>query len=150
MVTPKPVELYDAQIANEADRIPLVNILPFGVCQVTRTPCVPAPIMWERVADTGVTALGGRPLLDTSKCMCGVGGKIAIHLNKADADAAVALDQQLDKVDEAADAAEEASGWAFWGGLALGIGGAILCATGVGAPLGAAMMTGAGYSPPLR
>ena len=145
MVTPKPVLLYDAQIANEADRIPLVNILPFGVCQVTRTPCVPAPLLWERVADTGITTLGGRPLLDTSKCMCGVGGKIAIHFNKAEADAAVALDQQLDQVDAAADAAEEASGWAFWGGLALGIGGALLCATGVGAPLGAAMMTGAGY-----
>ena len=145
MVTPKPVELYDAQIANEADRIPMMNILPFGVCQVTRTPCIPAPIMWDRVADTGVTALGGRPLLDTSKCMCGAGGKIAIHLNKADADAAVALDQQLDKVDEAAEAAEEASSWAFFGGLALGIGGALLVATGVGAPLGAAMMTGAGY-----
>jgi RHS repeat-associated protein len=145
MVTPKPVLLYDAQIANEADRIPMTNILPFGVCQVTRTPCVPAPIMWDRVADTGITTLGARPLLDTSKCMCGVGGKINIHLNKADADAAVALDQQMDKVDEAAEAAEEASGWAFWGGLAMGIGGALLVATGVGAPLGAAMITGAGY-----
>jgi RHS repeat-associated protein len=145
MVTPKPVLLYDAQIANEADRIPLTNILPFGVCQVTRTPCVPAPIMWDRVADTGITTLGARPLLDTSKCMCGVGGKINIHLNKADADAAVALDQQMDKIDEAAEAAEEASGWAFWGGLAMGIGGALLVATGVGAPLGAAMITGAGY-----
>ncbi|MCB2377401.1 DUF6531 domain-containing protein [Hymenobacter sp. BT635] len=145
MVTPKPVLLYDAQIANEADRIPLTNILPFGVCQVTRTPCVPAPIMWDRVADTGVTTLGCRPLLDTSKCQCGVGGKINIHLNKAAADAAVALDQKLDKIDEAAEAAEEASGWAFWGGLAMGIGGALLVATGVGAPLGAAMITGAGY-----
>jgi len=145
MVTPKPVLLYDAQIANEADRIPMVNILPFGVCSVTRTPCMPAPIMWDRVADTGVTALGARPLLDTSKCMCGVGGKINIHFNKEAANAAVALDQKLDKVDEVADAAEEASSWAFWGGLALGIGGALLVATGVGAPLGAAMMTGAGY-----
>ncbi|UOG74198.1 DUF6531 domain-containing protein [Hymenobacter tibetensis] len=145
MVTPKPVLLYDAQIANEADRIPLTNILPFGVCQVTRTPCVPAPIMWDRVADTGITTLGARPLLDTSKCMCGVGGKINIHLNKADANAAVALDQQMDKIDEAAEAAEEASDWAFWGGLAMGIGGALLVATGVGAPLGAAMITGAGY-----
>ncbi|RZL04428.1 MAG: hypothetical protein EOO62_21105, partial [Hymenobacter sp.] len=74
-----------------------------------------------------------------------LGGQIAIHFTKAGASAAVALDQKLDKVDEVADAAQEASGWAFWGGLAMGIGGAILVATGVGAPLGAAMITGAGY-----
>ncbi|MBO0359104.1 DUF4280 domain-containing protein [Hymenobacter sp. BT186] len=144
-VTPKPVQLYDEHFANELDKIPLVNILPFGVCSVTRTPCMPAPVMWERVMEDGLTVLGARPLLDTSKCMCGVGGKIAIHFTKADATAAVELDQKLDQIDAAADAVEEASGWGFWGGLAMGIGGAILVATGVGAPLGAAMITGAGY-----
>ena|GEM_PF-812434 len=144
-VTPKPVQLYDEHFANELDKVPMLNIMPFGVCSVTRTPCMPAPIMWERVMEDGLTVMGARPLLDTSKCMCGVGGKIAIHFTKADASAAVDLDQQLDKVDEAADAVEEASGWAFWGGLAMGIGGAVLVATGVGAPLGAAMITGAGY-----
>lgn len=143
-VTPKPVQLYDEHFANELDKIPLVNIMPFGVCSVTRTPCMPAPIMWERVMDEGLTVLGARPLLDTSKCQCGVGGQIAIHFTKADASAAVELDQQLDKVDEVADAAETASKWAFFGGIALAVGGAILCATGVGAPLGAAMIAGGG------
>ncbi|MCB2377404.1 DUF6531 domain-containing protein [Hymenobacter sp. BT635] len=145
MVTPKPVQLYDEHFANELDKVPLVNILPFGVCSISKGPCLPAPLMWERVMEDGLTVLGARPLLDTSKCQCSLGGKIAIHFTKAGATAAVELDQKLDKVDEAADAVEEASGWAFWGGLAMGIGGALLVATGVGAPLGAAMITGAGY-----
>lgn len=144
-VTPKPVQLYDEHFANELDKIPLVNIMPFGVCSVTKTPCVPVPLMWERVMEDGLTVLGARPLLDTSKCMCGAGGKIAIHFTKADANAAVELDKQLDKADELAEAAEKASGWAFWGGVALAVGGAVLCATGVGAPLGAAMIAGGGH-----
>ncbi|MBO2013010.1 DUF6531 domain-containing protein [Hymenobacter negativus] len=143
-VTPKPVQLYDEHFANELDKIPLVNIMPFGVCSVTRTPCMPVPVMWERVMDDGLTVLGARPLVDTSKCRCGVGGQIAIHFTKAGATAAVELDQKLDKVDEIADAAETASQWAFFGGIALAVGGAILCATGVGAPLGAAMIAGGG------
>ncbi|WP_022822335.1 DUF6531 domain-containing protein [Hymenobacter norwichensis] len=144
-VTPKPVQLYDEHFANELDKIPLVNIMPFGVCSVTKTPCVPVPLMWERVMEEGLTVLGARPLLDTSKCMCGAGGKIAIHFTKADANAAVELDKQLDKADELAEAAEKASSWAFFGGIALAVGGAILCATGVGAPLGAAMIAGGGH-----
>jgi len=137
-VLPKPVQLYEEPYATEFDKVPLLNILPFGLCQVTRTPCVPAPVMWQGVMEEGLTVLGGRPLLDTSKCACGVGGKISIHFTRADADAAVALDQ----VDQVAEAAEEAAGWCFWGGVALAVGGAILCATGVGAPLGAAMIAG--------
>src|SRR4028118_1537147 len=87
-VLPKPVQLYEEPYATEFDKVPLLNILPFGVCQVTRTPCVPAPVLWERVMDEGLTVLGGRPLLHTSKCMCGVGGKISINFTRADAAAA--------------------------------------------------------------
>jgi RHS repeat-associated protein len=144
-VTPKPVQLYDEHFANELDKIALVNILPFGACSVKYgSPCLPVPVLWERVMEDGLTVLGARPLLDTSKCQCAIGGQIAIHFTKAGASAAVALDQNLDKVDEVADLAEKASGWAFWGGIGLAVGGAILCATGVGAPLGAAMIVGGG------
>ena len=143
-VTPKPVQLYDEHFANELDKIPQVNIMPFGVCSVTQKPCLPVPVLWERVMDTGLTVMGARPLLDTSKCQCSVGGKMSINFTRADANAAVALDQKLDQVDEVADAAENASQWAFFGGIALAVGGAILCATGVGAPLGAAMIAGGG------
>jgi RHS repeat-associated protein len=144
-VTPKPVQLYDEHFANELDKIALVNILPFGACSVKYgSPCLPVPVLWERVMEDGLTVLGARPLLDTSKCQCAIGGQIAIHFTKAGASAAVALDQKLDKVDEVADLAEKASGWAFWGGIGLAVGGAILCATGVGAPLGAAMIVGGG------
>ena len=142
-VTPKPVQLYDESFANELDKIPLVNILPFGVCAVTHAPCMPAPVLWERVMDSGLTVLGARPLLHTSKCQCGVGGQISINFTRVDAAAAVALDQKLDQVDELAEHAENASQWAFIGGIALAVGGAILVATGVGAPLGAA--PGAGW-----
>lgn len=144
-VTPKPVQLYDEHFANELDKVPMVNILPFGGCSVSHGPCVPAPVLWERVMEDGLVVLGARPLLDTSKCQCGVGGKISIHFTRADATAAVELDQKLDKVDEVADAAEKAAGWAFWGGIAMAVGGAVLCATGVGAPLGAAMIAGGGH-----
>lgn len=57
----------------------------------------------------------------------------------------MALEKKLDEVDDLADKADTASSWAFFGAVALGIGGAILVATGVGAPLGAAMMVGAGH-----
>ncbi|MGI4737446.1 MAG: DUF6531 domain-containing protein [Janthinobacterium lividum] len=141
-VTPKPVQLYDEHFATELDKLPLVNILPFGACSVKYgSPCVPMPIVWHNVMDEGLTVLGARPLLDTSKCQCSVGGQIAIHFTKADA-AAAARSTQLDHVDEAADKLETASTWAFWGGIGLAVGGAILCATGVGAPLGAAMIVG--------
>ena len=143
-VTPKPVQLYDESFANELDKIPLVNILPFGVCAVTHAPCMPAPVLWERVMDSGLTVLGARPLLHTSKCQCGVGGQISINFTRVDAAAAVALDQKLDKVDELAEHAENASQWAFIRGIALAVGGAILVATGVGAPLGTAMIVGGG------
>ncbi|HEX8427341.1 RHS repeat-associated core domain-containing protein [Hymenobacter sp.] len=144
-VTPKPVQLYDEHFANELDKIPLVNIMPFGVCSVSHSPCVPVPLLWEQVMEDGLTVMGARPLLDTSKCMCSLGGKIAIHFTEAGATAAVELDKQLDQADALAEAAEKASGWAFWGGVALAVGGAVLCATGVGAPLGAAMIAGGGH-----
>jgi hypothetical protein len=104
--------------------------------------CVPVPLVWNNVMDEGLTVLGARPLLNTSKCQCDVGGQISIHFTKAGASAA-AQSNQLDHVDEAADKLETASTWAFWGGVGLAVGGAILCATGVGAPLGAAMIVGA-------
>ncbi|MGI4736995.1 MAG: DUF6531 domain-containing protein [Janthinobacterium lividum] len=142
-VTPKPVQLYDEHFANELDKIALINILSFGACSVKYgSPCVPMPLVWNNVMDEGLTVLGARPLLDTSKCQCGVGGQISIHFTKVDASAA-ARSNQLDHVDEAADKLETASTWAFWGGIGLAVGGAILCATGVAPPLGAAMIVGA-------
>jgi RHS repeat-associated protein len=142
-VTPKPVLLYDEYFANELDKAPMVNIMPFGTCAMKYgSPCIPAPIAWNNVMDEGLTVLGARPLIDTSKCQCSLGGQISIHFTKAAASAAV-QENQLDQVDEAADKLETAATWTFWGGVALAVGGAILCATGVGAPVGAAMIAGA-------
>ncbi|MBV8915258.1 MAG: DUF4280 domain-containing protein [Acetobacteraceae bacterium] len=81
--------------ANIMDHIPLVNIMPFGMCitpsnpmvasataaalgVLTPMPCIPmtsAP--WIPGAPT--VMLGGQPMLDmTSKCMCNWGGVITI------------------------------------------------------------------------
>ena len=54
-VLPKPAQLYEEPYATEFDKIPLVDTKPFDVCQVTRTPCMPAPILWDRVMDSGLT-----------------------------------------------------------------------------------------------
>ena len=62
--------------ATEEDKQPNVNIKPFGVCSVTRSSCVPAPIKWK---DTSVFEIDGKKeLLDNSTCQCSVGGKISI------------------------------------------------------------------------
>ncbi|MGF6721222.1 hypothetical protein P3T43_000563 [Paraburkholderia sp. GAS41] len=81
--------------ANIMDHIPLVNIMPFGVCSspanptvaaataaalgvLTPMPCVPATLTpWTLGAPT--VLLGNQPSLDNvSKCMCNWGGLVSI------------------------------------------------------------------------
>jgi hypothetical protein len=81
--------------ANIMDHIPLVNIMPFGVCSspanptvaaataaalgvLTPMPCVPATLTpWTLGAPT--VLLGNQPSLDNvSKCMCNWGGVVSI------------------------------------------------------------------------
>lgn len=81
--------------ANIMDHIPLVNIMPFGVCSslanptvasataaalgvLTPMPCVPATLTpWTPGAPTVI--LGNQPSLDNvSKCMCNWGGVVSI------------------------------------------------------------------------
>ena len=62
--------------ATEEDKKPNVNIKPFGVCSITHSSCVPAPIKWQ---DTSVFEIDGKKeLLDTSTCQCSAGGKISV------------------------------------------------------------------------
>lgn len=62
--------------ATEEDKKPNVNIKPFGVCSITHSSCVPAPVKWQ---DTSVFEIDGKKeLLDTSTCQCSVGGKISV------------------------------------------------------------------------
>jgi Domain of unknown function (DUF4280) len=81
--------------ANIMDHIPMVNIMPFGMCQslanptvaaataaalgvLTPMPCIPATSApWVPGAPT--VLLGNQPALDnTSKCMCNWAGVIQI------------------------------------------------------------------------
>src|SRR4051795_7609705 len=80
--------------ANIMDHIPMVNIMPFGMCMspanpmvaaataaalgvLTPMPCIPATSApWMPGAPT--VMLGGQPMLDqTSKCMCNWAGVIS-------------------------------------------------------------------------
>ncbi|WP_179401427.1 DUF4280 domain-containing protein [Burkholderia guangdongensis] len=81
--------------ANIMDHIPMVNIMPFGMCNspsnptvaaataaamgvLTPMPCIPmTPSPW--VAGAPTVLLGNQPSLDNvSKCMCNWGGVISI------------------------------------------------------------------------
>ncbi|WP_109482214.1 DUF4280 domain-containing protein [Paraburkholderia sp. C35] len=81
--------------ANIMDHVPLVNILPFGMCSslanptvaaattaalgvLTPMPCIPATLSpWVTGAPT--VLLGNQPSLDNvSKCMCNWGGVVTI------------------------------------------------------------------------
>jgi hypothetical protein len=81
--------------ANIMDHVPLVNIMPFGVCSsianptvaaattaalgvLTPMPCVPATMSpWVTGAPT--VLLGNQPSLDNvSKCLCNWGGVVTI------------------------------------------------------------------------
>jgi hypothetical protein len=81
--------------ANIMDHVPLVNIMPFGVCSsianptvaaattaalgvLTPMPCVPAT-MSPGVTGAPTVLLGNQPSLDNvSKCMCNWGGVVTI------------------------------------------------------------------------
>lgn len=58
------------------DCIPIMNILPFGTCAITKVPCVPAPICpWMKPYTK--TVINGIPTLTTdSMLICALGGII--------------------------------------------------------------------------
>ena len=87
MPTPKPIMTNNKVAANIMDHIPMVNILPFGVCKspanptvaaataaamgvLTPMPCIPAtPAPW--IAGAPTVLLANFPALDnTHKLMC--------------------------------------------------------------------------------
>ncbi len=93
--TPKPVMTSNVPAANIGDHVPLMNVMPFGMCQsmanpmvaaataaamgaLTPMPCIPnTPAPWVPGAPT--VLLCNLPALDnTSKLMCIWGGVIEI------------------------------------------------------------------------
>ncbi|CAM3510695.1 DUF4280 domain-containing protein [Zobellia roscoffensis] len=84
--------LFDEPVANTGDMVPMVNVQPMGVCTVTSSACVPAPIMWDGFED-GIFVGFFNPLLEDSVLPCGVGGKIEIFYSLEDATAACAEEE---------------------------------------------------------
>jgi hypothetical protein len=95
MVLPQNKCITSMPFANIMDSKPLVNILPFGLCNspanpvvaaataaalgvLTPMPCIPATAApWAPGCPT--VLLGGQPALNTSsKCVCSYGGVISI------------------------------------------------------------------------
>lgn len=93
--TPKPVMTSNVPAANIGDHVPMMNVMPFGMCQsmanpmvaaataaamgaLTPMPCIPnTPAPWVPGAPT--VMLCNLPALDnTSKLMCIWGGVIEI------------------------------------------------------------------------
>jgi hypothetical protein len=94
MPTPKPVLTSNMVAANILDHVPMLNIMPFGMCTcpgnptvaaataaafgvLTPMPCIPnTPAPWVPGAPNVI--LAGAPALDnTSKLMCIWGGMIS-------------------------------------------------------------------------
>jgi len=67
-------------IGTEFDKIPMLNIKPFGQCLMKPSPggplpCIPMPVLWTDVKNNK-RVMGGRPLLDKSCLNCACGGRI--------------------------------------------------------------------------
>ena len=131
-VLPRPSRIRGQFQATALDCFPGVNVLPFGVCAITRAPCLPPPpLVWTQV-HTGALKVGGvPPLLETSVCQCSLGGRISITMLPAlpavmpaalgEAPAAAAEDNGDALAHEVADGFK----WAALGFAVLGVGLAI-------------------------
>jgi hypothetical protein len=70
-------------VATTGDKVPMVNIKPFGTCSLKPStsgflPCMPAPAAWTGFA-ASVQMQGGNPLLQTSTIQCATGGRISFQ-----------------------------------------------------------------------
>jgi len=86
-ITQQDTDIYDVPLATEADKLPFLNIKPFGPCKAKGFQlCVPVPIAWVEPQE-GVTRGGFRLLTNESTLPCILSGKIEIHYTQAAANA---------------------------------------------------------------
>ena len=76
--SPRPSCVNGRRQANALDCLPLVNLKPFGVCAITHGPCLPVLPFWTQAHPGGYQVGGALPLIESSVCQCGLGGRISI------------------------------------------------------------------------
>lgn len=93
----------------KADKIPIVNIPPFGACACRGgAPCTPVPVEWLKTYKAKVK--GQETILFRSKLPCGNGGKIEFITSGQ-----VPLpDGEMDALMEEFAEPEDEGGWGFW------------------------------------
>ncbi len=64
-------------VATENDKVANSNIMPFGVCSITKAACMPTVLKWENTAKKD-TINDLKVLLETSTCKCTIGGNIKV------------------------------------------------------------------------
>lgn len=75
------VRLYGDNLASEADKVLGQNIFPMGICAITKGPCVPVPLFWDK-AMKDITVNGYKLIIDEAQLQCTIGGRISIHFSR--------------------------------------------------------------------
>lgn len=102
------VKINGCKACIKSDKIPIANIPSFGVCSVTGSACMPAPIDWT---DTyKVKIKGQETLLFKSKLPCSVGGKIEFMTSGQIPVSPEDLEKMVDENSEE----PEDEGWGWW------------------------------------
>ena len=70
-------KIYGERLVSEADMVPGENIMPFGVCAITRAACAYCPIYWDK-CNQGVKVNGFKLVFEDANLLCQVGGKISV------------------------------------------------------------------------
>ena len=78
IATPKTQNHHSITGGTIRDNLPLLNILPFGVCTVTRYPCIPVMPLWQDYPKSPWFIEGFQPLLLSSCAKCMLGGTIRV------------------------------------------------------------------------
>ena len=102
------VKINGCMACTKADKIPMTNIPTFGICAVSGSACVPAPLEWT---DTYKVKIKGKEtLLFKSTLPCSVGGKVEFMTS---GQVPVSPEELQGMVDENSEE-EEDEGWGWW------------------------------------
>lgn len=67
-------KIHGCLVATKIDFVTLTNIPSFKICKVTRTPCVPVTLPWDKTYQVKIN--GQETLIGRCTCKCTVGGTI--------------------------------------------------------------------------